>query len=385
MNWLKRNVFLVAGIVGALLLLALAGFYLYRQKDQETTVTSQLNAQITEWKRLTTRNPSANETNIVAARRDQKKLADLLQATRKYFVPAGSFTNVDSASFKTLLETSIFELEQTADRQGVTLPQKYSFTATKLRESVVFEPAELVPLAYQLAEIKALCRVLFDARIHSLVRLRRVPVSKKDTGSSDFLTGKKAVTNAITGAVVIPYEVTFQGFSSELAAVLSGLQRSPHCFMVKMLDVQSAGAPAAGESMFTTPAMTYQPYGGGPQSGPTPLMTPQTGEDLMRDRYGLRPGGAGSPASRYGREGSDRYGMRGPGGRYGPTAGPTPSFGPTPAYGPTPGGRYAPPPSPGSMAGAPPGPRRGPETVLDEELLKVIMLVEAVRLPPAAD
>jgi hypothetical protein len=221
---------------------------------------------------------------------------------------------------------------------------------------VVFQEGELVPLAHQLAEIKALCDVLFEARIHALQRIRRVPVSKQDVGTTEYLTGTKMVTNAVTGAVITPYEVTFQAFSTELAAVLTGLQRSRHPFMVRMMDVEHA-------SDTTTPfpdAMPSPMPTGVPGVAPVPAQPP-SGADLMRDRYGLPRGGqrGGGGMSR---EMSERYGIR-------------------------PGAR-----PPGMTPGAPPTvyapvtpTRRGPETILEEKQLKVTLTVEAVRLPPTAE
>jgi hypothetical protein len=200
-------------------------------------------------------------------------------------------------------------------------------------------------LAFQLAEIKALCEVLFEVWIHSLVRIRRVPVSKQDVGPTEYLTGSKATTNATTGAVVTPYEVTFQGFSPELAAVLTGLEHSKVAFMVKMLDVERGQTEAPIMEM----PLPVQEI---PGVAPVPNR-PQSGEDLMRRRYGRTPGGsaAGGRSQEYLR-------------RYGQAPG-------APGVRPAPGASYVP-------AGSG---RRGPETVLEEQQLKVTLTVEAVRLP----
>jgi hypothetical protein len=352
MNWLKRNLYLVLSAAAALVLLGLTGFYLYSQRQKERAVTTELEGQISEWKRLTSRKPSANEENIAAAKKEQERLTGLLKTNREFFAPTATFTNMDSATFKTLLETTIYDLEQRASRSGVSLPQRYNFTAGRLRASVVFQEAELLPLAYQLAEIRALCDILFDARIHSLVRIRRVPVSKHDTGSNEYLTGSKIQTNAVTGAVITPYELTFHGFSGELSAVLAGLQQSRHAFMVKMMDIEHAtdSAPAA------MPDMPYAIPGGGVPM-PVPQQTPQSGADLMRQRYGGGAPGRGGPGGGRGAEFIQRYGTA-PGARPGMAPG-------------APGTVYAP---------AAPS-RRGPETVLEEKQLKVTLTVDAVRLP----
>jgi hypothetical protein len=355
MNWLQRNLFLVIGIAVTLILLGLAGFYLFTQMEKETAVSAQLETQINDWRRITTRAPSVTEDNIHLARAEQKKLAELYRETRRFFAPTTALTNIDSPTFRRHLDTTLFELQESARRQGVALPPDFNFTVGWVRRSVVFDAAELLPLAHQLDEIRMLCDLLFEARVHSLVRLRRVPVSTRDQGSNDYLQGVKPVTNAVTQAVVMPYELTFQGFSSELSSVIEAFQQSPHSLVVKLVDVESGGTPPAridDPTPFTAPPpMRYAP--------PTQPGAP-TGEALMRDRYGLGPGAARDP-----------YGGRG-------TA---------PGVG-RPGGRYAPQPGVGTGPTLVPftgAARRGPETVLEEELLKIKMLVEVVRLPPSIE
>ncbi len=245
-------------------------------------------------------------------------------------MPVASFTNIDSAVFKDLLQTSISDLEHDAEKAGVTLPAKYDFTFTPQRKSVDFAEDTLVPLASQVAEIKAICDVLFEARIHTLNGLRRVPVAKEDQGATDYLLGQKPTTNTAVGAVLAPYEIQFQGFSAELAAVLEGFYRSSNCFIVKNLDVQTNVVSAASESVPTVPSYFSYPSYAPPGVPPLPQTSPG---EMMRRRYGLS--------------------------RLPPTIAPTP----------------APPPA----VLAPPA-RRGPETILDERPFKVTLYVQAVRL-----
>lgn len=339
MTWLKRNLFLVAGGLVALGMLGFAVFFLFTKKQAVDEVTGQLTAKTDELKTLTTADPYPNQENIEAAKKEQVKLANHLQGMRRYFVPVASYTNMDSAAFKVSLQTTISDMEHDAEKAGVALPNAgagsggYDFTFKPQRTSVVFAPETLVPLAMQVAEIQAMCDILFNARIENLLSLRRTPVAKEDEGAADYLFGRKPVTNAVTGAVLMPYEITFQGFSGELAAVLDGFNRSSNCFIVKNIDVQTNVVQAAAES---TP--TYMPYTmmAPSAAAPTPQMSPR---DLMMMRYGLR-------GSRYGR----------------------PPVTEAPA---------APAPTPGTFT---PPVRRGPETILDERPFKVTMYVEAVRL-----
>ena len=245
MNWLKKNLFLALGGVVALGLLGFAIFFLLTRKQVVDEVTEQLNTRTQELKDLVSRDPHPNQENIEAARKEQKKLAAFLQESRKFFVPVAGFTNIDSAAFKDLLQTTISELEHGAEKAGVTLPAKYDFTFTPQRKSVDFAADTLVPLATQVAEIKAICDVLFDARVHTLTSLRRAPVAKEDQGATDYLIGRKPETNAVTGAVLVPYEIQFQGFTAELAAVLEGFFRSSNSFIVKNIDVQTNAVTAA--------------------------------------------------------------------------------------------------------------------------------------------
>ncbi len=289
MSWLKKNLSLVVGGVVALGLLGFAIFFLLTSTRAADEVTAQLSAKTAELKDLTTHDPYPNQENIEAARKEQKKLAEFLQGSRKFFVPVSSFTNVDSAAFKDLLETTISHLESDAEKAGVNLPAKYDFTFAPQRKSLDFAADTLAPLAAQVAEIKAVCEVLFAARVHALTALRRLPVAKDDQAATDYLLGKKAATNAVTGAVLAPYEIQFQGFTAELAAVLEGFYRSSNCFIVRNLDVQTNIVNVAADSSQTIPS--YPPYYPPTTLAPGVVPPVSSPEELMRRRYGLGPGG----------------------------------------------------------------------------------------------
>ena len=131
MNWLKKNLSLVIGGAAAVGLLGFAIFFLLTGKQAADDVTAQLNEQTDALKKLVARDPHPNQENIEAARREQKKLAEFLQESRKFFVPVASFTNIDSAVFKDLLQTSISDLEHGAMdgfvRQTVSVQDRQLF------------------------------------------------------------------------------------------------------------------------------------------------------------------------------------------------------------------------------------------------------------------
>jgi hypothetical protein len=280
MGWIKRNLFLIIGGVIALALLGAGGYYLYDNIQADNKATEDLAAVTQEYKDLVAKDPhpgTPKVNNYASAKREQKRLKDYIEQARHFMEPAARYSQLDSATFKNVLENTIFDLKHLATNSSMGLPANYSFTFKTQRESVQFDPKSLDPLAQQLAEIKTITEVLCEAHAHELLALRRVPVATNDSvfGSTDYLTDKKSSTNAVTGAVITPYELAFKGFSSELASVLDGFNRSPQCFVVKNVMVEKMG-----NASNVVDAPTYF------MPGPMGNMTPQQSmaETYMR-RY----------------------------------------------------------------------------------------------------
>jgi hypothetical protein len=298
MQWIKRNLFMVVGGVIALALLGFAGFYLFKNIQQEKSVTEQLDAATQKLETLAKRDPYPNPENIKSAKDEGKRLQGFLGDVEKHFQSTPYPPELNNEKFRTYLEMTRSELLADAQKAGVEVPTNYWFTFGAQKGAMTFSAASLHPLASQLADIKTICDVLFDAKINSLVLLRRVPVDAQDTlGSQDYLNAKP-VTNA--WSVTMPYEVTFQGFSSQLASVLEGLVRVPYCFVVTNLVVEPAAAAAAPTENPTVPSYPsrymspeMQRYGGrygryGPPP-PVAVVAPQpTGPTTILDEKPLR-------------------------------------------------------------------------------------------------
>jgi hypothetical protein len=140
------------------------------------------------------------------------------------------------------------------------------------------------------------------------------------------------VTNNL--AVLTPYQITFRSFSPEVGEVLAGFASSPHGFIVKSINVQPAGA-AAATAPETAATETAVPM----------LAATETAEPMLAQPY-LPPGLRARPAI--------------------PPAAP-------PA---------APPITlPATLPTRVPG-RGGLQTVLNEQLLRVTLVVEVVKLLP---
>ena len=181
-------------------------------------------------------------------------------------------------------------------------------------------PRNVLPqLASRLEEIKAICDILFDAKINALEYVRREAVGDADTNGPDYLPPDEKTTSTAL-ADFTPYEVTFRCFSGEFASAMGKLAASPHAFVIKSMDIE--------------PELAAGPPMGGPPLG---QFAPQ-----------------GIPG---------RFQQLGGGGRFGPGPGPeTPPSGSTMPHAPPPGSR--------------------PVTFLTENPLRVTLLIEVVKLKP---
>jgi hypothetical protein len=366
MSWIKRNLFFFIGSVVALALMGLAGFFLFKKYQLNNEAQASLASDYEKLKRLKSQNPHPGNDkvdNIAIAREQQGQLSNTIGRIRSHFAPIPRIPSeqdepkITDQALTTALSRTIDQLQKQATNSSVILTPGYNFSFEAEKNKLSFNPASLLPLSIQLGEVKAICDVLFAAKINSLDGLRRERVAAEDSagGLQTDYTTEKTVTNEL--AVITPYELSFKCFSSELGTVLAGFAGSPHAFLVKTINVETA--PAAVQE--TVPGYV----------APTPVYTPQpvyTPPGMQPNPTAEDPNAAARFASRYGLSG--RYGAGG-GANYG---GVQLRTGPAqPTYAP-PG--YAAQPAVASRPGVLP-------TVLDERQLRVtIHLLVVKMLPP---
>jgi hypothetical protein len=356
MSWIKRNLFFVIGSLVALILMGLAGWFLYSKWSLNNDVLASLNSDYEELKRLNSAVPhpgSGSVNNIQMAKDQREQLLAYLKQTRSHFEPSQRIPDLPKLTdrdFSAALSQTIEQLRAEATNASVTLPpDNYNFSFTSQKSKISFAAGSLDRLALQLGEIKMLVESLFDSKINALDNLRRERVSQDDSFGlqTDYLT-EKTTTNTL--AVLTPYDVTFRCFSSELAGVLAGLASSPHAWLVKTINVELAPAVAAPEPTL-------------PVAQPTIIMQPNPmaeqynraqqeadAQAAFAQRYGLRGGAAGQGGIAYRGLGSQQ-----------PNAFATPATG-----------------QPGT---APTG-KGGLPTVLDEKLLKITLNLYLVKPLP---
>jgi len=321
MDWIKRNVAFVVGLAVTVVLLAGAVVFTLQAKSGAEAVNAELAAKNEQFDSLVRNDPYPKKENVDLAKAEQQRVNDFIQAARGKFGVSQPPPDLDNASFKALLETTIATLTREAEQAGVKLPEEnYGFTFDEQRKQLQLAENSLAPLALQLADIREISRVLFGAKIHSLVSLKRTRVGTNESLSGTYLlANKKTGTNSVAGASIHPYEISFQCFSSELAGVLEGFAKAQEAYVLKTINVERGSDSA-------TPAPAFAPSGFPPGFGGPGGMNP-----ALAQRYGLGPS------------------------------------------------RYAPPP----VATPPPTARTNPnEPVLDEKPLRVSIGLDVVRLSP---
>ena len=242
MAWIKKNLGLLIAAVISLGALGYAVFFVQQKKQADQDVTGQLNDAAEKYKSLITRKVhpgNAQTDNIQKAKDELVKMRAFMEDMREYLKGPQLATNYNNQIFRAQLDTSVAQLRREAEEAGVTLPNtNFWFTFTPYKSTVDFKN-DAGPLAAELEDIKEIMRIVYAARVNSLVALKRAAAAEgEDRASSDYIPNRNPRTN--DWAVSTAYEVTFQGFSSELARVMEGLANAKQCFVVKNIGVAQA-------------------------------------------------------------------------------------------------------------------------------------------------
>src|SRR6266496_2154149 len=285
MLWIKRNLFLALGGLVAVLLLGAGIVYFLGNKSKNEKLEEDIAQTTNTLNTLYNAPVFPGATNIESARRETEKLRVAVAQMQKLFAPVPA-EKVTGLAFRSYRDNTLAELHHLADQAHTTLPSKtYAFSFQTQKDKTDFKEGTFPAIPQQMAEVKAMCKILFDAHVDPLLNLRRARVSKDDEESSaatDYHS-LKIETNTAVDTVTSPYEVTFNCLSSDLAATLQGFLASPHGFVVKAIQVEPAVEPAAPALPGTSPRP-----GNPTTTQPTPLQ-PQV-RPLRPPSPGVLPG-----------------------------------------------------------------------------------------------
>ena len=286
MDWIKRNLYFVIGTLVALALLGGAGWYFYSAVKANAEVLDKLHEQYATLLRLNSAIPHPgrppNSDNIKIGKEQQQQLRGFKEQAQKSFqrlpsIPEGP--KIAGEDFISALRHTIDQLQKLATNSSIGLPPDYSFSFATQRQQMKFATNILEPLAIQLGEVKAVCEVLFQAKVNTLEYIHRERIAPEDSsGATDYLN-QKSVTNEL--AILTPYEVKFKCFTPELASALGGFASSANGLIVKTINVELAPAvEVAPESTQFVPQVFQQPV----QEQQVPR---KRNEDDFKRRYGL--------------------------------------------------------------------------------------------------
>ena len=307
MSWIKRNLYFFIGSLVALILMGLAGYFLYSKWKLNNEILVSLNSDYEELKRLNNKSPhpgSGDVNNIKLAQQQRDQVRDFMKKVRASFQPIAHIPDlpkVNDHDFSVALSRSIAELQRDATNSSVALPQNYSFSFEAQKARISFASNSLDRLSVQLGEVKTIAEVLFRAKINSLDNLRRERVSADDSNGpqTDYLN-EKSITNEL--AILTPYEVTFRCFSSELASVLSDFAAEPCGIIIKTLNVDLAPAPPPQEPSAQpfNPMAYMQPNQPGMSAEAEDAIARANAAASFARRYGTRGGGGGASSAELG-------------------------------------------------------------------------------------
>ena len=248
MSWIKRNLSLVLSGVITLALLGFGSWYLWSAMQSNKDVDDNINRTKSEIERLLGMDPSPSQSNLNNAKRELDRLNAFIAGAKKQFPPSPPLTEpLNDQSFKSLLAKTVDELHRQAVSVDIKMDSNYYFSFDAQRLPFAFPPESLRPLSERLHEVRTIVSILLKARINRLESVRRSVVAGEKVSGTDYLNVTSR-TNAETGLVLWPYELTFQCFSAELSSALEDLERAPYGFLVKSPVVEPAEdkAPAPG-------------------------------------------------------------------------------------------------------------------------------------------
>jgi hypothetical protein len=193
-----------------------------------------------------------------------KRVQAALKHTQQRFAPI-EFSNVSGLQFKTLLEQTIFELNNKAQAARTKLPPEtekgkgYDFTFHEQRVKANLSPAGFPMTPELLAQVAAICDVLFKSQVTEIMNIRRVrPTADDPPGQPDY-TEQSVITNAVMGVVIFPYELHLKIDPKDVGQLLEGFYKSPHGFVLRYFSTQMPGGVSTEIRQTAPPAVAPKP------------------------------------------------------------------------------------------------------------------------------
>jgi len=216
MLWIKRNLFLVIFGVIALGLLGWSIMFFMNKLAENTKLEEDLQQAKGQLDQLYAKNPFPNETNIAFAQAEVVRVRKDVNGVKEFFQPV-PFEKVENKDFTVLLQNTIVDLQKRAQQLGIQLPEAdYAFSFKAQKNALTFSPGSFPTLPMQLAEIKAITEIIYDAKVNRIANIKRMRVTTDDPEGSPDYHQLTMQTNAYTQTVSSPYQFEIHSFSGDL-------------------------------------------------------------------------------------------------------------------------------------------------------------------------
>jgi hypothetical protein len=296
MPWIKRNLYFVITVIVGLGVIGFCAYLLLSALDQNKEASAKYASDQSQLESFEKKVPYPDRQNIEAAEKDAERVRNFLAEFRKPFAGFPPQPSLNDQQFKEYLQKCIqqFTLEATNAGVGLPLPNPnpYAFSFSQQVNPLNYPSEAIAPWMQELAEIKAILRILFDAKINYLQTIKRPAVTGEEPAGDDYMLAG-TVSNAST--IVTPYCVNFRGFSSEIANVLAGVAASSNCLIVRAIHVYPSKEPLPQlvDLQQPAPAPPPQQYQFQPQPMPdipnNPFMQQNIGGRMRGERRGFAP------------------------------------------------------------------------------------------------
>jgi hypothetical protein len=250
---------LISAII-AVVLLGAAGWYCYSSWQANDASWEQLSAAYAQIASISDKPVGAGNdkvNNIQTARDETKDARERIATAQKFFHPVRGIPNTNHFDDRMLafaVRETIAQLRTAAAQHSVALPVDFGFSFSLQQGKAVYDPKSWQQLSKQLGEVKAICDVLYNARVASLDSVQRERTADDSSagqgaGQPDYVDAAAVTNNNIA---IAPYQVTFRCFTPELGAVFSSFANLPHTVVVKAVIIQPedlAGGMSEGGMM----------------------------------------------------------------------------------------------------------------------------------------
>jgi len=292
MGWLKRNLIYVIG--GIIALAAIGGAYVFvngaSQRKQEAM--DALGVYTNTVNRLISARPYPSVEAIDKVNNEAEVLKVFTAEAEKLFEYQKP-RRMRSQDFKVHLINSLVKLRADATNNNIRIPRNFNFTFGHLLPMPNLLQYSIEPLSMHLQDVQEICRILYEARVHSITGIQRVTAYPREPGGAVLMGDVAVRTNLTTAEAVFtstPLRFSFRGFTSELTEVLNLLASDDRFYVVRKVEVEGSrprratgvnamlgGAGLMGEEGGAE-------AGGGEEGGGSAAMAPISGNanDLLR-------------------------------------------------------------------------------------------------------